>query len=126
MRNINCENVSVVCGPGTHSRDGRPPCSPCAVGSYQPDYGRIGCRRCGRGVTTDSDGATSFQQCRVTGQRWRIQRVPELGAWIGSITDWIWIVTPIFFLRVSRHFDIDRLQLTIVNPVFVIITTRYL
>jgi len=61
--------VSVVCGPGSYSSNGRPPCSPCPVGTYQPHYGRVGCRSCGSGVTTDAVAATSFRLCRVAGSR---------------------------------------------------------
>jgi len=64
--------VLVVCGPGSYSSDGRPPCSPCADGSYQPDYGRVKCRSCGSGITTDAVAATSFRQCRVAGRTSRL------------------------------------------------------
>ncbi|KAJ8299703.1 hypothetical protein KUTeg_023763 [Tegillarca granosa] len=54
---------SVMCEPGTFSRQGLKPCQSCAVGTYQPDFGRTSCLPCGGGLTTHVLGARSFQEC---------------------------------------------------------------
>jgi len=82
----------VVCGPGTYSSDGRPPCSLCAVGTYQPDYGRVNCRSCGSGITTDAVGATSFRQCRVAGR-----------------TRCVWSVLEMMVLKLIKTYCLPRL-----------------
>lgn len=58
--------VSDACLPGSWSMDGIPPCSYCPKGTYQDSYGGIDCKICPRSLTTDLDGAESFQHCQGT------------------------------------------------------------
>ncbi|XP_033753123.1 signal peptide, CUB and EGF-like domain-containing protein 1 [Pecten maximus] len=54
---------TVLCEPGTFSHDGLKPCTPCHAGTYGPEYGRTSCFPCGGGLTTSSNGATTFSEC---------------------------------------------------------------
>ena len=59
---------TVQCDPGTYSASGIKPCRSCRYGTYQPSYGRTQCLSCGPGITTDTQGATSFSHCLVKGE----------------------------------------------------------
>jgi len=53
------------CEPGTFSYSGAKPCSPCPLGTYQPDYNRASCLPCPAGVSTVGEGASQFIHCLV-------------------------------------------------------------
>nr|XP_006817984.1 PREDICTED: signal peptide, CUB domain, EGF-like 2 [Saccoglossus kowalevskii] len=53
------------CNPGEHSINGFKPCQPCTKGSFQPEWGRTSCFRCGDGLTTKGTASASFSECTV-------------------------------------------------------------
>lgn len=72
--------MSEECPPGTRARKKtikrrkhsgdvherttlKPHCHSCAYGTYQPDYGQIGCIKCPEGFNTTTTGAISLSQC---------------------------------------------------------------
>ncbi|CAG2227187.1 unnamed protein product [Mytilus edulis] len=67
-----CEDA---CLPGSWSMDGIPPCSYCPKGTYQNSDGGIDCKICPRSLTTDLDGAESFQHCQGGGIEGRISQL---------------------------------------------------
>ncbi|XP_069048989.1 signal peptide, CUB and EGF-like domain-containing protein 1 isoform X2 [Lepisosteus oculatus] len=53
------------CPPGHFSANGFQPCRPCALGTYQPEPGRVLCFSCGGELLTKNEGAVSFQDCET-------------------------------------------------------------
>ncbi|XP_056441564.1 signal peptide, CUB and EGF-like domain-containing protein 1, partial [Gadus chalcogrammus] len=53
------------CPAGQSSSDGFRPCQPCALGSYQPEAGRVLCFPCGGGLMTKHEGSLSFRDCEA-------------------------------------------------------------
>ncbi|KAA8579913.1 hypothetical protein FQN60_005448 [Etheostoma spectabile] len=53
------------CTAGHFSADGFRPCQPCALGSYQPEPGRVLCFLCGGGLMTKYEGSVSFRDCEA-------------------------------------------------------------
>uniref|UniRef100_A0A8C9Y137 Signal peptide, CUB and EGF-like domain-containing protein 2 n=1 Tax=Sander lucioperca TaxID=283035 RepID=A0A8C9Y137_SANLU len=53
------------CTAGHFSADGFRPCQPCALGSYQPEPGRVLCFPCGGGLMTKYEGSVSFRDCEA-------------------------------------------------------------
>uniref|UniRef100_A0A4W6ETF7 Signal peptide, CUB and EGF-like domain-containing protein 1 n=1 Tax=Lates calcarifer TaxID=8187 RepID=A0A4W6ETF7_LATCA len=53
------------CPAGHFSADGFRPCQPCALGSYQPEPGRVLCFPCGGGLMTKYEGSVSFRDCEA-------------------------------------------------------------
>ena len=51
------------CAPGTYSRNGVEPCTPCAKGSYQPGIGALACVECTGGKSTYGPGADAADMC---------------------------------------------------------------
>ena len=51
------------CAPGTFSKTGLAPCEMCPVGTYQPSSGKTFCHRCEFDQLTDTEGATSKDDC---------------------------------------------------------------
>ncbi|XP_077994412.1 signal peptide, CUB and EGF-like domain-containing protein 3 [Glandiceps talaboti] len=65
---VGARNISECgsqCRPGEHSIDGFKPCTPCSLGTYQPDEGRTSCFPCGPGLTTTAVGSAIFGNCTV-------------------------------------------------------------
>ncbi|KAF4527661.1 hypothetical protein B566_EDAN010886 [Ephemera danica] len=54
-----------LCKPGTKSRDGVTPCSPCPLGTFQPLSGQRACTPCPANMTTQRRGATDKQFCKI-------------------------------------------------------------
>ncbi|KAF1372639.1 hypothetical protein PFLUV_G00268000 [Perca fluviatilis] len=65
---VGAKNVSQCggqCTAGHFSADGFRPCQPCALGSYQPEPGRVLCFPCGGGLMTKYEGSVSFRDCEA-------------------------------------------------------------
>lgn len=60
-------HLSGQCPAGHFSADGFRPCQVCALGSYQPEPGRVLCFPCGGGLMTKYEGAVSFRDCEAKG-----------------------------------------------------------
>lgn len=54
----------MFCKPGTFSNTGLEPCNSCPTGTYQVQYGSIGCVRCPNGKTTATVGTTRIDDCK--------------------------------------------------------------
>lgn len=52
------------CLPGMYFDDSVNKCQPCGHGFYQPNEGSFSCISCGPDLTTKSNKAVSFQECR--------------------------------------------------------------
>lgn len=52
------------CLPGMYFDDAKNKCVPCGYGFYQPNEGAFICISCGLDLTTKSDTAVSFQECK--------------------------------------------------------------
>ncbi|XP_070546934.1 signal peptide, CUB and EGF-like domain-containing protein 1 isoform X3 [Ptychodera flava] len=65
---VGARNISECgsqCSPGENSIDSFKPCTPCILGTYQPEPGRTSCFPCGAGLTTNAVGSTNFADCTV-------------------------------------------------------------
>uniref|UniRef100_A0A4W3JHW1 Signal peptide, CUB and EGF-like domain-containing protein 3 n=1 Tax=Callorhinchus milii TaxID=7868 RepID=A0A4W3JHW1_CALMI len=65
---VGARNITVCtgqCSPGQYSLDGFKPCNLCSRGTYQAEAGRTLCFRCGGGLMTKHEGASSFQDCET-------------------------------------------------------------
>ncbi|KAM4617334.1 signal peptide, CUB and EGF-like domain-containing protein 2 [Discoglossus pictus] len=58
-----CE-TKVQCSPGHSYNTTTHRCMRCAVGTYQPEFGRSYCVACPGNTTTDFDGSTNITQCK--------------------------------------------------------------
>lgn len=55
----------MLCPRGTFSKTGVEPCSPCAVGFYQPNKGSKQCMRCSGKLSTHGVGTVQQTECKV-------------------------------------------------------------
>ncbi|VDI62204.1 signal peptide, CUB and EGF-like domain-containing protein 3 isoform X1 [Mytilus galloprovincialis] len=60
---VNITQCTVLCPPGSYSKDGMLPCLDCPKNFYQSEYGRLRCVPCGGGLETTGLGSRSFKQC---------------------------------------------------------------
>lgn len=58
-------DCTVLCEPGHYSQNGLKPCIPCPKGTYQPEYGRLSCKRCAGFLDTQSAASSDFSQCEA-------------------------------------------------------------
>ncbi|XP_053381797.1 sushi, von Willebrand factor type A, EGF and pentraxin domain-containing protein 1-like [Mercenaria mercenaria] len=96
-----------ACKPGTYSRDGLKPCSPCEQGQYQSFYGQTFCRSCQGSKSTLTFGAMSVSNCEefdiemVTNEQSNIHITLRENVTIKDFTVAFW------FKRSASNFSID-------------------
>ncbi|XP_019629555.1 PREDICTED: LOW QUALITY PROTEIN: sushi, von Willebrand factor type A, EGF and pentraxin domain-containing protein 1-like [Branchiostoma belcheri] len=65
MGAINITECRKLCSPGNYSSTGLEDCTPCEVGSYQPNERSTSCEQCSNGTSTEAVGSTSEDDCKV-------------------------------------------------------------
>ena len=55
--------TAAPCAPGTFSETGLAPCEKCPISTYQPESGKTFCYHCEFDQLTDTEGATSKEDC---------------------------------------------------------------
>ncbi len=59
----NAPPMAEACDPGSVSRDGLEPCTPCEEGTAQPEAGQMECVPCEPGSFAGLEGATACEEC---------------------------------------------------------------
>eukprot|EP00058_Branchiostoma_floridae_P019117 XP_002604606.1 hypothetical protein BRAFLDRAFT_92840 [Branchiostoma floridae] len=65
MGAVNITECRKFCSPGNYSSTGLEDCTPCEVGSYQPNEKSTSCEQCSSGTSTEAEGSTSEDDCKV-------------------------------------------------------------
>ncbi|XP_078609400.1 sushi, von Willebrand factor type A, EGF and pentraxin domain-containing protein 1-like isoform X2 [Branchiostoma floridae x Branchiostoma japonicum] len=65
MGAVNITECRKFCSPGNYSSTGLEDCTPCEVGSYQPNEKSTSCEQCSNGTSTEAEGSTSEDDCKV-------------------------------------------------------------
>ncbi|XP_038626223.1 uncharacterized protein LOC119948806 [Tachyglossus aculeatus] len=86
-----CPGCCVACPPGSYSARLETTCTPCAVGSYNKNYGRTSCKPCPGEQSSDGRGSQTEKECHRTLPIWAVVLISFLGTSLILVASWIMV-----------------------------------